>query len=47
VAATKSSYDARQEIEVDGKTYVYYSLPKAAEKLGDITRLPYTLKVLL
>ncbi|MBV6631720.1 MAG: aconitate hydratase AcnA [Alphaproteobacteria bacterium] len=47
MAATKSSYDARRELNVDGETYTYYSLPAAAEKLGDISRLPFTLKVLL
>ncbi|TDX27853.1 aconitase [Modicisalibacter xianhensis] len=34
-------------LEAGGKTYHYYSLPKAAEALGDIKRLPFTLKVLL
>jgi len=29
------------------KEYHYYSLPKAAQKLGDIQRLPKSLKVLL
>ena len=30
-----------------GKNYVYFSLPKAAETLGDVSRLPVSLKVLL
>ncbi|HET8789667.1 MAG TPA: aconitate hydratase AcnA, partial [Modicisalibacter sp.] len=34
-------------LEAGGATYHYYSLPKAAEALGDIQRLPFTLKVLL
>ena len=34
-------------LEAGGNTYHYYSLPKAAEALGDIKRLPFTLKVLL
>ncbi|MCG7601661.1 aconitate hydratase AcnA [Halomonas sp. McH1-25] len=34
-------------LEAGGHTYHYYSLPKAAEALGDIKRLPFTLKVLL
>lgn len=37
----------RSQLEVGGKSYVYYSLEKAAEKLGDISRLPFSLKVLL
>ena len=32
---------------VGGKTYAYYCLAKAAEKLGDISRLPFSMKVLL
>jgi Aconitase A len=47
LAVSKSTYDARREMTVDGETYTYYSLPAAAEKLGDISRLPFTLKVLL
>ena len=47
MAATKSTYNARRELTVDGETYSYYSLKAAAEKLGDISRLPFTLKVLL
>ncbi|WP_136068983.1 aconitate hydratase AcnA [Modicisalibacter radicis] len=34
-------------LEAGGSTYHYYSLPKAAEALGNIDRLPFTLKVLL
>ncbi len=41
------SLKSRRELNVNGKRYAYYSLPAAAEKLGDISRLPYTLKVLL
>ncbi|NWP61408.1 hypothetical protein GY994_23220, partial [Escherichia coli] len=28
-------------------SYDYFSLPKAAKKLGDISRLPFSMKVLL
>lgn len=34
-------------LTVGERVYHYYSLPKAAEALGDITRLPVTLKILL
>ncbi|GGX97655.1 aconitate hydratase A [Litchfieldella qijiaojingensis] len=34
-------------LTVSERIYHYYSLPKAAEALGDISRLPVTLKVLL
>ena len=39
--------DTRQTLDANGTTYHYYSLPKAAEALGDIDRLPMTLKILL
>ncbi|SDM10621.1 aconitase [Franzmannia pantelleriensis] len=39
--------DTLSQLEAGGQTYHYYSLPKAAEALGDIERLPMTLKVLL
>ena len=34
-------------LTVSGKTYSFYSLPKAAAKLGDVSRLPFSMKVLL
>ncbi|TKD50020.1 aconitate hydratase AcnA [Sphingomonas baiyangensis] len=37
----------RDTLDVGGRTYHYYSLPKAAAKLGDISRLPFSMKVLL
>ena len=37
----------KETLQVDNKTYRYYSLPLAAKTLGDITRLPKSLKVLL
>ena len=41
------SLKTRRELSVGGKTYDYYSLPAAAEHLGDISGLPFSLKVLL
>ena len=38
---------ARRTLDVDGTSYDYFSLPAAAAQLGDIARLPYSLKVLL
>ena len=38
---------SRRTLNVEGKAYDYYSLPEAAKTLGDITRLPVSLKVLL
>ncbi len=37
----------RKTLEVDGKSYDYFSLKAAAEKIGDISKLPFSLKVLL
>ncbi len=43
----QDSLKTRKTLTVDGKEYDYFSLEAAAEKIGDISRLPYTLKVLL
>ncbi|HMG49135.1 MAG TPA: aconitase family protein, partial [Inquilinus sp.] len=37
----------RRSLTVDGKSYDYFSLEAAAAALGDIARLPFSLKVLL
>ncbi len=42
------SYNAQRTLDVAGTTYRYYSLPEAAANgLGSISRLPYSLKILL
>lgn len=38
---------ARSTLKVGGREYGYYSLAKAAEKYGDVSRLPFSMKVLL
>ena len=38
---------SKDTLQAKDKTYHYYSLPLAAKSLGDITRLPKSLKVLL
>jgi len=43
----QDSLRTRSTLEVGGKTYAYYSLGKAAETLGDVSRLPFSMKVLL
>ncbi|MFZ4409563.1 MAG: aconitase family protein, partial [Paracraurococcus sp.] len=43
----QDSLKTRRTLTVDGKTYNYFSLPEAAKSIGDISRLPYSLKVLL
>ena len=37
----------RTALECGGQTVQYYSLQKAGEKLGDVSRLPFSMKVLL
>ena len=37
----------RRTLDVDGKSYDYFSLPAAESALGDVSRLPFSLKVLL
>ena len=41
------SLNCRRSLDVNGQTYHYFSLPEAAKSLGDISRLPVSLKVLL
>ncbi|SFB48964.1 aconitate hydratase AcnA [Azotobacter beijerinckii] len=41
------SLNCRRSLDVDGQTYHYFSLPEAAKSLGDLGRLPVSLKVLL
>jgi aconitate hydratase len=41
------SMKTRKTLTVDGKEYDYFSLPEAAKQIGDVTRLPYSLKVIL
>lgn len=45
--ASQDSLGTLSTLEVKGKTYHYYSLPEAAKKLGNIEKLPTSLKVLL
>jgi aconitate hydratase len=46
-AVGQDSLGTRSTLDVGGKSYSYYSLKKAAEKLGDVSRLPFSMKVLL
>ncbi|KKC26151.1 aconitate hydratase AcnA [Sphingomonas sp. SRS2] len=46
-AVGQDTLKTRSTLNVDGKHYAYYSLAKAAEQLGDISRLPFSMKVLL
>ncbi|MDH4869956.1 aconitate hydratase AcnA [Pseudomonas sp. BN515] len=41
------SLNCRRSLEVAGNTYHYFSLPEAAKRLGEIDKLPMSMKVLL
>src|ERR1044071_7378637 len=43
----KDSLNTRTTLEVGSNSYAYYSLAKAGETLGDVSRLPFSMKVLL
>ncbi|MET0240512.1 MAG: aconitate hydratase AcnA [Sphingobium sp.] len=46
-AIGQDTLGTRDTLDVGGKSYGYYSLAKAAAKLGDVSRLPFSMKVLL
>ncbi len=43
----RDSLRTRSTLNVEGKTYQYFSIPEAARTLGEVSRLPVSLKVLL
>src|SRR6187397_253312 len=43
----QDSLKTRSTLEAGGKKYAYYSLEKASAALGDVSRLPFSMKVLL
>jgi aconitate hydratase len=46
-AVGHDTLSTRTTLQVGGRSYAYYSLSKAAEQLGDVSRLPFSMKVLL
>ncbi|WP_129791941.1 aconitate hydratase AcnA [Sphingosinicella sp. CPCC 101087] len=46
-AVGQDSLNTRSTFKVGDKSYAYYSLAKAAEQIGDVSRLPFSMKVLL
>jgi aconitate hydratase len=47
---TRTGHDClktRKTLKVDGKEYDYFSIPEAAKQIGDVSRLPFSMKVLL
>ena len=43
----RDSLNTQRTLTVAGKTYTYFSIPEAAKAIGDVSRLPVSLKVLL
>jgi aconitate hydratase len=43
----QDSLATRSTLTVGSTSYAYYSLPKAGEQLGDVSRLPFSMRVLL
>ncbi|MEO5808671.1 MAG: aconitate hydratase AcnA [Sphingomicrobium sp.] len=43
----RDSLNTRSTLQAGDKSYAYYSLAKAGTVLGDVSRLPYSMKVLL
>src|SRR3546814_9869512 len=46
-AIGQDTIGTRETMNLGGKAIGYYSLKKAAAKLGDVSRLPFSMKVLL
>ncbi len=44
---SQDTLKTRRDLKVGGKTYSYYSLEAVAAEIGDVSRLPYSMKVLL
>ena len=43
----RDSLKTKKTLQAGGKTYAYYSLAEAEKQIGEISRLPFSLKVLL
>lgn len=46
-AVGQDTLKTRQTLTVGGASYAYYSLAEAAKHIGDVSRLPFSMKVLL
>ncbi|MBK5264691.1 MAG: aconitate hydratase, partial [Alphaproteobacteria bacterium] len=46
-AIGQDTLGTRATMDVGGKSIAYYSISKASEKLGDVSRLPFSMRVLL
>ncbi len=43
----QDSLNTRRTLTVNGRDYTYFSIPEAARTIGDVSRLPVSLKILL
>ena len=43
----RDTLNAKKTLSAGGRTYAYYSLAEAEKEIGDVSRLPFSLKVLL
>jgi len=46
-ATGRDSLNTRRTLNVGGREFAYYSIPAAAERFGDFSQLPFSMKVLL
>ncbi len=46
-AVGQDTLNTRTTLDVGGKSYAYYSIEKATAKIGDVSKLPFSMKVLL
>ncbi|HEV2569016.1 aconitate hydratase AcnA [Sphingomonas sp.] len=46
-AVGQDTLATRSTLNVGGKSYAYYSIDKATAKIGDVSKLPFSMKVLL
>ena len=47
MSTSLNSFKSLQQLDVAGKTYHYFDLQAASAQIGDVSRLPKSLKVLL
>ena len=47
MAVHPNSFKARKSLKIGGKTYTYFSLSAVEKQVGDLSRLPFSLRVLM
>jgi aconitate hydratase len=46
-ASHPNSFRARKSLKVGGKNYAYFSSPRSRRRVGDLSRLPFSLRILM